>query len=276
MKVKIQTITPATAKEWLKEKNVNNRNVRQSLVDYYANEMIAGRWKDNDQAISFFEDGTLANGQHRLLGVAQSGVTIQTIVAYDLPKSAMSGIDVGGKRNAGDFLQLHHGVENAQNAASISRQIMSVFFYYQNFTYSGDVLLKVIRHYEDEIETATRTFHKFKQGRKAWVMAAVVIAMKTHKTQIEEFATAVATGELIKKGDPAYAWRNFLIEGSSEFLRAAYKRSAYEGLFNAMFNHVHKCKITTIKKGVQGVTFFVSAQRKFVELMRKDIEHLLS
>ena len=67
MKVKIQTITPETAKAWLKEKNVNNRNVRQSLVDYYANEMIAGRWKDNDQAISFFEDGTLANGQHRAI-----------------------------------------------------------------------------------------------------------------------------------------------------------------------------------------------------------------
>ena len=68
----VMTITPTLAGEILRL-NSNNRNVRDYMVRQYAQMMKEGRWDENSPAtISFYQDGTLADGQHRLLAVKRT------------------------------------------------------------------------------------------------------------------------------------------------------------------------------------------------------------
>lgn len=69
-------VTPALAKQWL-EKNTNNRNVNFAKVKKMAKDMREGHWDTTHQGIAIATDGTLVDGQHRLMAVVESGVTVR-------------------------------------------------------------------------------------------------------------------------------------------------------------------------------------------------------
>lgn len=79
----VEKIGPKKAKEYMK-KNVNNprgtNSLSRSHVERLADDMKAGLWQNNGEAIVFDEDGFLKNGQHRLAAIIKSGVTIEVAV----------------------------------------------------------------------------------------------------------------------------------------------------------------------------------------------------
>jgi hypothetical protein len=83
MKVSIETISPETAKLWL-ELNFKNRNADDQWVITLARVMLDGLWKPNGDSIKFDLNGHLIDGQHRLMAVVKSGVTIQSAVARNV------------------------------------------------------------------------------------------------------------------------------------------------------------------------------------------------
>lgn len=92
--IKYQTVlvTPTLAAEWLKH-NVNNRKVNESKVAQYAADMRSGNWTYCDTSISFLDTGKLASGQHRLLAVIASGVSIEFRVVRGIPPEDAGNID---------------------------------------------------------------------------------------------------------------------------------------------------------------------------------------
>ena len=82
--VKVETIDGETAKNYL-ENNAKHREIKQSRVDRYIADLAKGDWKLNGKVIIFDENGTLRNGQHRLTAVAQSGISITTLVVRGIP-----------------------------------------------------------------------------------------------------------------------------------------------------------------------------------------------
>ena len=101
IEIKIINVTPEFAGELLKQ-NFNNRTLSKAKVKEYAEAMRRGRWTENNDAICIFEDGTLANGQHRLHAVIESGKTIPMTIKFNVPKDAV--FDRGRKRSLGDNL----------------------------------------------------------------------------------------------------------------------------------------------------------------------------
>ena len=100
----VMTITPTLAGEILRL-NSNNRNVRDYMVRQYAQMMKEGRWDENSPAtISFYQDGTLADGQHRLLAVKRSGATLRMLVVFGCKRSPF--IDTGMRRTSKDSLRI--------------------------------------------------------------------------------------------------------------------------------------------------------------------------
>lgn len=100
-------VTPQMAKEWLEGANVNNRNLSPHTVLRYASDMVSGNWQDTHQnAIAFYEDGTLADGQHRLAAVIRAEIDIPMFVAYGLRKSAVAAIDQGRARSMADVMAM--------------------------------------------------------------------------------------------------------------------------------------------------------------------------
>lgn len=275
MKITQERITPEIAKKYL-ALNKLNRKLRQSTVDSYANEMAADRWKITGEPIQFFQNGTLANGQHRLNAVIQSGKTIEFVVIRGLSKDAMSGMDGGAKRSVADFLHLHHGLQDANLATAAARQIVSLCFSYQGYNLSADVLLRVLNHFGEEIAITSNCVRGFRPALKSWIVAGLSFALKSHPTEVSEFIHILSTGENAAKGSPALTFRNWLINNSSFHLKAVYRRGAYEALFNALHNHVHNNKLISVRSGVNGAQYFASKQRRFIEQTRQEIAHLLS
>lgn len=109
MVIKLETITPQKAKEFL-AKNTKNRDVNRRTVDTYAKQMKEGNWDDTSTPITFFKDGTLADGQHRLHAILKSNVTVQAFVCYNAPFSG--NYDNGMPRNTRDQIYLGTGVKH--------------------------------------------------------------------------------------------------------------------------------------------------------------------
>lgn len=105
MRMEIVKVTPALAEHYL-SKNVMNRNVSQSLVNKYAHDMENNDWLLNHQGIAFYEDGSVADGQHRLMAVLQSGKTVPMMATFGLKKPVAATIDGGRKRSMSDGIKI--------------------------------------------------------------------------------------------------------------------------------------------------------------------------
>jgi hypothetical protein len=112
----VMTVTPQKALEWI-EKNTSNRPLSHARIRQYVKDITDGNFGLTGEAIRFFEDGTLADGQHRLTAIVKACKSIETLVVFGLSKSVASYIDTGKSRTAGDVLCMFSGVGDADAKA---------------------------------------------------------------------------------------------------------------------------------------------------------------
>ena len=101
--IKIVTITPERAAIML-ESNRHNRPVSQSRVAKYASDMKAGNWKFTHQGLAFDSEGHLIDGQHRLLAVINSGISLPWYIFGGFDSGIFDVLDTGGNRSRSDVL----------------------------------------------------------------------------------------------------------------------------------------------------------------------------
>lgn len=118
IKTGFQAVTPPMAEKWL-EGNTHNRKLYQSVVNRYAADMKAGKWRKTHQGIAFDEDGTLIDGQHRLFAIWESGVTVTLMVTWGLPLDSQMAIDDGLKRSVVDVMKISGTAEGMNQMTSL-------------------------------------------------------------------------------------------------------------------------------------------------------------
>lgn len=96
-----QRVAPSLAEEWL-NRNDANRHLRRGVVEQYAADMEAGAWGHCTTPIAFYSDGNLADGQHRLWAVVESGKPQEFYVVRGLSRSDGLNIDTGAPRTVVD------------------------------------------------------------------------------------------------------------------------------------------------------------------------------
>ena len=106
MKTEWVMVSPAMAKSWLSSLNTNNRSLARSKVIQYAADMRAGNWTPSHQGIAFYEDGVLADGQHRLAACIEADFQMWTPVTYGIPRSSAAGIDCHRARKMDDQIKI--------------------------------------------------------------------------------------------------------------------------------------------------------------------------
>lgn len=131
MQTSIEKITPKMAEQILENHNSRNRNVSESTVQSYANDMKNGRWTMTHQGLAFDINGTLLDGQHRLWAIVFSNVAIDFMVTRGLPvevegKFTMDAIDRNRVRTTGQQMQLCHSIKNGNVVAAAMRAITSM------------------------------------------------------------------------------------------------------------------------------------------------------
>lgn len=119
---KPEFITPRIAKKYL-ELNRNNRPIRKQLVAQLAELIKQGKFHSTHQGIAFYESGDLADGQHRLSAIAESGIAVQMLVSRGVPSEANHCIDRGIARTAKDTLGFL-GILASNKDLAVARCIM--------------------------------------------------------------------------------------------------------------------------------------------------------
>lgn len=111
-------ITPALAGQLL-DANTNNRAVRASNLQKIESDMLSGRWVFNGDSIRIDSNGVIIDGQHRLLSIEKTGVTVNALLVTGLPPETRATIDTNAVRTAGDELYML-GYTNANGLAALA------------------------------------------------------------------------------------------------------------------------------------------------------------
>ena len=103
LSVNIESISPEIAASYMLF-NSSNRPISQTTVNSYATDMENGAFGLTHQGIAFYEDGSLADGQHRLSAIIKSGKTIQMIVTRGVERGL--AIDRSRPRSVSDCAKI--------------------------------------------------------------------------------------------------------------------------------------------------------------------------
>jgi hypothetical protein len=114
---KVELITPEIAAEWLK-KNDHNRKLTQSNVKKIEHALLNDEWQVSGQSIIIAWDGSVMDGQHRLEGVVNTGISMWNLVCRGVDPKVFSVIDTGKARNGADTLSIS-GVGDSTKIASL-------------------------------------------------------------------------------------------------------------------------------------------------------------
>ena len=98
-------VTPQLAQQWL-ECNVFNRPFKQDVVDMYVRQIKSGLWRRTHQGVAFDTRGTLIDGQHRLMAIVNTGITVPMLIFTDEPKENFEFIDCGCNRSNLDTVRM--------------------------------------------------------------------------------------------------------------------------------------------------------------------------
>jgi hypothetical protein len=205
-------VTPAIAKRWM-TRNVRNRKAQPGVVSAYARDMASGHWKVTGEAIKFDTNGALADGQHRLMAVIKSGVTVRMLVVRGVAPESQSVMDSGRKRSAIDALTLA-GRGDGPILASAARFALAepgAGFVTQaevkkNITNSE--IHEFVETYDTEITeaaTVARFHYPAIDMPPSVSCVAWMILSQIDKPAAAEFWTSIAESRTDGKGDPRLA-----------------------------------------------------------------------
>lgn len=226
---KAMEITPVLAKEML-EKNIKNRKPSDKHVERLANAMRRGDWKFNGDTISFGQSGNLLDGQHRLLAVIKSGVSISTLVVHGLNDDVFDTKDVGKSRTASDALSVH-GIKNYATIASGAKLIINLRKHSNPYA-SKDVSIVEIEEFVEQTpkihDVASRVMSSI-WTRKYLTPSLATLCMfvfeEKRGTESDAFFDRLEDGVGLSKGSPVLLLRDRLMSDKSDKVRmtASYK-----------------------------------------------------
>lgn len=168
-------ISPEQAKKWL-EKNDNNRNINYAKVKKMAKDMKEGHWDTTHQGIAIASDGTLVDGQHRLLAIVESGVTVRMNVTFNASKS--QHIDSGNSRSMANRVQMSDYDMSWTNKTILSAaNLIGRLFAGSNLSHE-EALSEWLMRYRTQIESATKCIKKATLPglNSAGTTAAIIVA----------------------------------------------------------------------------------------------------
>ena len=100
-------VTPAMATKFLRHNtHENQRKVRQTHVEYLAEQITLDRWYRTSEGIGFAEDGTLIDGQHRLMAIVLADKPAWLLIVGELDLESFVAHGRGKVRTAADVTGL--------------------------------------------------------------------------------------------------------------------------------------------------------------------------
>jgi hypothetical protein len=209
-------VTPELAFEWL-SRNENNRNLRGGDVAYLRDCILSGAWRTTHQGIAFYEDETLADGQHRLHAIVEAGVGVWINVTRGMPIENADAIDRGITRNNKDHLHFR-GVKSDTRRVAACVCLINQYFVersenaqrWSKRRLRPDEFAKFYEAFSEAIDFA----YSSNKQLHACVVAAIASAWFTaNRDRLAQFRSLLASGVATDTADhAAIRLRDFLIK----------------------------------------------------------------
>lgn len=269
MKIKTILVTPKIAEKMLSS-NTHNRPVYQLTVDCYARDMRLGLWKPNNQGIGFDVNGVLIDGQHRLLAIIQSGVTLEMIVVTDLPVESQTTVDAGKARGVGDNLHLI-GEDNGNVRAAIVRGLFLICSGYSHLgKMSFGMISKAMDIYRKEIDAIIENKSSIRALLYTPTLSGFVFAAKCYFNEVIDFEKKYFNGENLSKGDPILALRNYMLNRNENPRRGEASRIIVaQNTLTCIMHHITQNNISVVRHTLSGQDFFYNKQKSTINKMNE-------
>lgn len=217
---KVVTVTPQKAERWLKNNTVN-RHIRSSLVNKYARDMKAGRWKLNGKTLCFAPDGKLIDGQHRLLACVKADVPFTTVISYDVDEDSMDTIDIGEKKTFADNLG-ELGVTAYQNMVSALTRLTYRYSVLDTSSMSNAELADLFDKHSSAIVESVETCASFRRSgdppccNQTAIGLVHMVTKKRNRDLADNYAVQLIAGEGLIRKDPAHSIRAKLMRAKTD------------------------------------------------------------
>lgn len=211
-------ITPEMATILLgADMNVDNRKISAPWVDMICGDLVGTRYKRNPHPIVLTENLLVTDGQHRLMGVAKTG--IPTVMAVFRGPEAMESwfvMDSGRRRSDAEKLQ-RLGETNTAFKISIARNLaMTAMGTSQFKMMSLGQSQEWMACYADAFEWGfnggeVALFGGDRRLMRAPVAAALMVAWTVDNAKFDTMTRSLISGEGLVAGTPVHTLREFLI-----------------------------------------------------------------
>lgn len=243
-------ISPAKAEQML-NKNTENRKLRPGHAETLAADMKAGTWTTCYAPIVIYDTGIIADGQHRLWAIVDSGIGQWFLIVRGADKASGLNIDMGLGRTLVDnarisgvdtglsttLLSLCRAIE-AGDRANIGRG-------------KGQTNTQRLAHVSKHREAAQFAIHNGGKGRgfnNAIINGAIARAwyVEPDKERLTAFGKVFSSGFGEGEEDSAaIAMRNYF--QSNQFLVTTGWRDAFLKAQNAVYYFMRRRKLFVIK-----------------------------
>jgi len=198
-------ITPALADHWLRHRNTNNRPIRPHREQRMTYWMANSLWDERTpQFILWDTTGALADGQHRLAGIRNSGVGFWFFVIWGLPPESRKHIDTQVSRSAADNLYLSgrrdvFGERSPRRVESIVRAFLQGGST-KKVELDAEELEQTFDHYRSGLSFALDLMDRL-PGKKGvsramvWALAARAYYHVSDRDRLREFFRCLISGQ---------------------------------------------------------------------------------
>lgn len=219
----IEVITPEEAKMYL-ERNENNRPLKEGVVNKYVKDMEAGNFEFNGESIIFSDHGRLLDGQHRLEAIVRSNTEQLFVVVRGVPDTAFDTIDLGKNRSVADVMHVL-GTKGGAEIGGTARAVLTFLATETNIKHSGRRVLtqkEVVNFiYDNPYITYIVDKVKHNKGQLTVTPLAAVLFLANRDrhldVKVDEFLRGIKTGENLKRGDPIYTLREWVIDRKNRY-----------------------------------------------------------
>lgn len=195
-------VTPMRAKLWLEKNHIDQRSLSAQRITSFIADLKSGNWALTHQAVCFDGEGTLIDGQHRLYAIVQSGIAAKMLVVRNQHASFHDPIDRGAPRSVATILREPSRVTAAYNTLRMLENG-------GNLTSPMTLAeAQVIQARYKEAFQGLEVIHN-RNKLHGGFLGALVWALPCAPDAVIAFGQQVATGEMLRRGDAAWAFRNW-------------------------------------------------------------------
>ena len=247
----LEEITPAVATDMLNA-NTLNRRLRPGVVEKYASDMRANTWTRCIAPVCFYEDGNIADGQHRLFAIIESNTTQFFFVIRGLDRTDGMNIDVGLNRSIVDNARISGLDPNLSNTLiGVARGVEMGDCMGGGKSLSNSGKMELVHKHREASTWAMHNGPRSKFLRNGLVLSAIARAwyVETDHAKLKRYCDVLQSGFADGTVESAaIAMRNYLLAKGSASSTNALWRDTFLRVQNSISYFMRGRALTIIRE----------------------------